>query len=213
MAHIKNDKEKKKKVGGRRGAERKLSSVASWKENLWLASWDKQLPQASYPGQYSSNIRLSLQQLHCFVQDSLKLPTDCSHFQCKIWAGGGAVWLISWWALYFWAPWFKPKLQPKERQGKRSGWFLPWWQSLPLECAMPTLLEYTSNIPSTSRRALWSQEILVPLHGFHGTKSIICAFWCHAAEDKECCVTCLILPNTSHVAMAKNGFYPYISFD
>lgn len=140
----------------------------------------------------SSNTMFSLQQLHCSVQDSLKLPVDCSHFRRKLWGGGGAVWLVGWWALYFWVLWFKPKLQPKERQRERGGWFLPWWQSLPLERAMPTLLEY--NIPLTSRRALRPQEIMMPLHNFHGAKSIVHPFLCRAAEDKECFV-CLYYKN------------------
>lgn len=123
MAHINNDRGGKKK---KRGKGKTFPSV-----KLGEAAVVGILRQASSPGILSrapggSNTILSLQQLHSFDQDSLRLPTDCSHLQCKLWAGASAAWLVSWRALCRHIAEsldVNQKLQPKGRKqrGKEGG--------------------------------------------------------------------------------------------
>lgn len=50
---------------------------------------------------------------------------------------------------------------------------------------VPTLSGSAGNGPPTSRRALWRQGALVPLHSLHSVKIVTRPFQCHAADQES----------------------------
>lgn len=137
----------------------------------------------------SSKTILSLQQLHSFDQDSLKLATDCSHLQCKLWAGTVAARLVCWWALCRHIPEFldvNQKLQPKGRKqrgkGEGDSWSGGRLFSWNLSRQHYWGLQAMAYLPPGG--PLQSQGALVPAHNLHSVRIVICPCPALALQQK-----------------------------